>query len=200
MIAFETEHWLNGPVSDSLAKLKKLGLAVDVGANTGEWTVKLANVFDKVIAVEPDYRASSLIPTKANVTLISGAVAESSGTATLYVRERACHNSLLEEHPIGGDGMREVKPVEEKQVVCYSLDDLCPTGADLVKIDIEGGEVAALRGCEDEKSWKRTVFVVECHDTFDAVSEQLVRLGKKVTHVRHPLHAHPGHCWAIGEP
>jgi hypothetical protein len=42
------------------------------------------------------------------------------------------------------------------------------------------------------------VFLVECHDTFDAVAVELQRLGKSVRRLPHPFPGHPGHCWAIG--
>ena len=68
-----------------------------------------------------------------------------------------------------------------------------------MKIDTEGGVLLALAGCRSSDAWGRTFFIVECHDTFDGVEAELKRLGKAVTHVPHPLDAHPGHCWAIGK-
>jgi hypothetical protein len=80
------------------------------------------------------------------------------------------------------------------------MDDLFPDGVDFVKMDIEGGEVAALRGCKKAESWARTAFVVECHDTFAEVREELERLGKSVERIPHPnQYAHPGHCWAVAK-
>jgi FkbM family methyltransferase len=194
-----SEYWLKEPVEAALGRLSVKEIAVDVGANVGTWTEALAKQFDKVFAIEPDERASSQIHEADNVTIIRSAVSDESGNRPLYLRRSTGHNSLLEDHPIGGDGMSHVPAIEKKIVPVYSLDDLFPDGADFVKMDIEGAEVQALAGCENLSSWKRTLFIVECHDAFDDVQEQLVRLGKKVTRIPHPLHAHPGHCWAIAE-
>lgn len=193
------EHWLTEPVTSGIKGLSATSLAVDVGANVGTWAVPLCELFDEVLAFEPDDRNFSQIPTIDNLTTVKVAISDQTGQTPFFIRQSSGHNSLLETHPIGGDGMAPVPVVEEIQVTCLSLDDACENGADLVKIDIEGGEVLALQGCVDVGRWSRTLFVVECHDTFSDVVRELERLGKRVTRIPHPLVSHPGHCWAIGE-
>lgn len=190
------QGWLKGFVDDAVAKLKKRSLAVDVGANVGSWTEDLAVKFDAVIAVEPDERVFPMIPELKNIDLHTVAVGERDGKATLFMRPMATQNSLLEIHPINGDPV-----ISQKTVSVVTLDTLCPEGADFVKIDVEGGEVAALRGCSADGRWDRTFFIVECHDKFQEVEAELVRLKKKVTMIPHPsTGAHPGHCWAAARP
>lgn len=190
------EVWLLPFVSDAVESLDEAALAVDVGANEGTWSTMLAGRFEFVIAVEPDERASSHIPEAENVEVVNGAISDFCGQGELHLRPQALQNSLLKQHPI--DGRAVVGTVE---VLCQTLDSLCPEGADLVKIDIEGGEEAALRGCSGDGRWKRTHFIIECHDTFDSINMELLRLGKRVEKVPHPsIGAHPGHCWAIGTP
>ena len=193
------EFWLTDPVLNAINGLASKSLAVDVGANVGTWAVPLSNLFDEVLAFEPDERNYSQIPTIENLTVVRAAVSDQTGETPFFVRSSSGHNSILEVHPIGGEGMAPVPVVEEKTVSCFSLDDACGNGADFVKIDIEGGEVLALQGCVDVLKWQRSVFLVECHDTFSDVERELARLGKRVTRIPHPLVAHPGHCWAIGE-
>ena len=193
------EYWLEGIVTEAIAALNRRDVAVDVGANTGTWTKPLSSVFERVYAFEPDTRASSLIEPAHNVEVIVAAVADSNSERTFYLREKHGHNSLLEHHPIGGESMCDVPAISEMIVPCVSLEDFLPQGADFVKIDTEGGELLALAGCRSSDAWGRTFFIVECHDTFDGVEAELKRLGKAVTHVPHPLDAHPGHCWAIGK-
>jgi len=194
------EVWLTQPVMDGIGRLRSRALAVDVGANVGTWTQPLSEIFDNVLAFEPDERNFSQLPTAENVLAAKVAISDETGDAEFYLRSSSGHNSLLEVHPIGGDGMRPVPVVEKVIVPCLTLDDACEDGADLVKIDIEGGEVLALRGCLDAGRWARTLFIVECHDTFSEVVEELERLGKRVTRIPHPLgNVHPGHCWAIGQ-
>lgn len=195
-----TEWWLKQIFESALPKFSKREIAVDVGANSGEWTVELAKHFERVYAVEPDGRASSLIPQSANVQVIPAAVSDKSGEATLFKRATTGHNSLLREHPIGGESQAAVPVTEEVSVTAITLDESFPLGSDFVKIDIEGGEIMALAGCSGER-WDRTFFLVECHDTFEEVAAGLTQLGKRVIHVQHPLSgAHPGHCWALGFP
>lgn len=193
------EFWLTEPVMTAINRLSSKSLAVDVGANIGTWSVPLCEMFSEVLAFEPDERNFSQIPTIENLTVVKAAVSDQTGETPFYVRSSSGHNSILEVHPIGGEGMAPVHAIEERQIPCFTLDDSCSSGADLVKIDIEGGEVLALRGCVDVMRWSRTLFVVECHDTFSEVASELARLGKQVTRIPHPLVSHPGHCWAIGE-
>jgi FkbM family methyltransferase len=197
----QSEFWLHQPVAEALARLKAKGLAVDVGANCGEWAASMSQAFEAVIAVEPDKRASASIPTMANLRVVHGAVSDRDGEVTIYMRHTTGHNSLLAVHPIGGGGMAPVPVMEERVVPSYTLDSLLPDGCDFIKIDIEGGETLALQGCSDPAKWSRTVFLVECHDTFSDVERELSRLGKRVTRIPHPYYpaAHPGHCWAIAE-
>lgn len=190
------EHWLEQYVTSCKSKR----VAIDVGANRGEWTSFLAMHFDHVAALEPDPRASAEIPQLPNVSLIEAAVGASTARiATLHLRESPDQNSLLEQHPIGAGGGAPAPAVDTRDVKLVTLDSRFPHGADLVKIDVEGTEVDVLRGCTTRSSWERTRFIVECHDTYPAVEAELVRLGKTVTLIPHPYHAHPGHCWAIGE-
>ena len=193
------ETWLTEPVAEGIRRLATKSLAVDVGANVGTWSVPLCELFEEVLAFEPDERNFSQIPTAENLTVVKAAVSDVTGSTPFYVRASSGHNSILEVHPIGGEGMAPVPVVEEQEIACFTLDDTCDHGADFVKIDIEGGEVLALQGCVDVMKWSRTLFVVECHDTFSDVERELARLGKRVTRIPHPLVAHPGHCWAIGE-
>jgi FkbM family methyltransferase len=193
------EYWLTEPVMSGIEKLESKSLAVDVGANVGTWAVPLCDLFAEVLAFEPDDRNLSQIPRVENLTIVKAAVSDISGQTPFYVRSSSGHNSILPTHPIGGEGMAPVSVIQELQVPCFTLDDTCHQGADFVKIDIEGGEVLALQGCVDVLKWARTMFVVECHDTFSDVERELARLGKRVTRIPHPLVAHPGHCWAIGE-
>ena len=195
------EHWLIDSVGRAIGALSERGVAVDVGANVGNWTKELVQTFDRVLAIEPDERASSQIPEATNLEVILGVAAESDGELVLHKRPSPEQNSLLETHPIGAGSCAPAPVVESVTVPSYSLDSLCPDGADFVKVDVEGAEGSVLRGCSDDGRWDRTAFVVECHNTFDEVSEELQRLNKDVTHIAHPSPAaHRGHCWAVGLP
>jgi FkbM family methyltransferase len=194
------ETWLTEWVEASSGK----SLAVDVGANRGEWTRLLAESgFTRVIAIEPDPRASCHIQESDTVEVVSAAVSseerERLGDVVLYLRPSPDQNSLLESHPIGS----EAWPTSESAVVrCVSMKTICPEGADFVKVDVEGAECEVLSSCTEDGTWDRCTFLVECHDTIEEVLVELKRLRKSVTVVPHPFYpmAHPGHCWAVGVP
>jgi FkbM family methyltransferase len=195
------EFWLANSATRAVAAMGRRGLAIDVGANKGEWTLELAAAFNKVIAFEPDSRVRDGIALPPNCDLRSEAVCEYPGVARFYLRPDAGQNSLLEDHPIGAGGQSAAPVIESVDVPTTSLDLAAPDGADFVKIDVEGAEVLVLRGCKNLQGWSRTFFIVECHNTRPAVAEELWRLGKRVSLVRHIYaSAHPGHCWLIGEP
>lgn len=182
------EKWL-------LEYIPKGELAVDVGANEGDWILDLSNNFKKVIAIEPDERIFCKIPLLYNVELIKGVVGDVDGELEMFLRPHAGHNSLLSKHPIEPEF--KVPVVDILKVKSFRLDTLFPEGADFVKIDTEGFEVNVLQGCE--KNWERTLFIVECHDNYDGVYKELQRLGKSIKRINHPFAGtHPGHCWAIG--
>lgn len=195
------EYWLTNPVTRRIEASPNRNIAVDVGANVGSWCEFLSAYYSLIIAVEPDTRASDLIKIKENIQLVPKAINNYSGTCPIFLRPEPDQNSLLEVHPIGNNVSRDLPPIGSRQIECITLDDLCPSGADFVKIDIEGAEILALEGCKDQERWMHSVFVVECHNTYRKVHEHLLRLRKEIRVIKHPLFgAHPGHCWMIGVP
>lgn len=197
------ETWLIDIVGHSIANLSARELAIDVGANRGSWTAELAKAFMDVVAIEPDERNNLLesVADLENVSVVEAAAWHEDGSVTLHRRESPEQNSILEQHPIGGGACMPAPVIDSVQVSSVRLDTVSPEGADFVKIDVEGAEVEVLKGCVEDGTWDRTVFVVECHGTYDAVVEELERLGKEVTKVPHPyVGAHVGHCWAVGSP
>jgi FkbM family methyltransferase len=182
---------------------ERRGVAADIGANVGSWTSYLSRLFDRVIAYEADERAFAILSESPppRSTCILGAICGSDDPVTFYLRPSAEQSSLLAVHPIGGGGGAPAPAIGESTVDGWTLDRAFPGGADLVKMDIEGGEIEALRACQGPR-WRYATFIVECHDTFDGVEAELQRIGLEVTRVPHPYSnaAHPGHCWAVGRP
>jgi FkbM family methyltransferase len=181
-------------------------VAIDIGANTGEWTRWLANQFDHVLAIEPDPRAYGelLNGLPGNVHHMMVAAGEKHAVADFHLRPDTRQSSLLAEHPIGGAGQEDAPVAQTVSVTTLSLDvlrDVCrqyfgTDEIDFVKIDVEGAEAAVLSGASPEH-FAGTRFLVEIHDTREAVGAQLRRLGRdEVRVIRHPAeNAHPQHFW-----
>lgn len=146
-----------------LAEFLREGMTVcDVGANTGFYTLFFAR------AVGPNGRVYSFEPLPgnseqlarnvrlndlANVTLTSAAVSDRPGTASFEI------GSTPYSGKVGAAGTTQVPTI--------SLDGFISEGnapPDLIKMDIEGGEVAAVRGAEALLSVGRTIFFVALHD------------------------------------
>ena len=120
-------------------------LFCDLGANKGFWTVRAARLFDQVAAVEASADTFTALHENAaelpNVTLHRAAIHETSGQSMSFVNVTNSHASaqLL----LGGSQPEgDVETVET-----ISIDDLVPPGtAALIKLDVEGAEIAALTG------------------------------------------------------
>ncbi|KZY34117.1 methyltransferase FkbM [Roseovarius sp. HI0049] len=118
----------------------------DCGANKGYWTVRAAPLFDRVIAAEAAEATFAALSVNAghlpNVTLHRVAIHAVSGERMTFVNVENSHASarlLSDGKPGPGD---KTETVETRRI-----DDLVPEGVPaLIKLDVEGAEVAALEG------------------------------------------------------
>ena len=162
---------------------------VDVGANVGSYTLSAAKQYEdkgvKIIAVEahPDnYRAlcrNIQINNFGNVKTINKAVSDYRGNVTIYERSHdgsrvdsdlyslydttfLAQNNIL--HP-GGNIL---------QLQCDTLDNmLLDQRVDVMKIDIEGAEVMALKGALNTLKKLRKI-VVEIHGDNNSVVQRIL--------------------------
>ena len=160
------EEWVIGDLMN-LALEGPRRLAIDVGANIGEWSRWLSGRFGCVVAVEPDPRATAMfqhmgVPQKCFILPV--ACGDSCRMDEYQIRHTHEQSSLLREHPIGGADQAEVKTVAAVPVRVVTLDWIADTFAsdsiDLLKIDVEGMEEAVLRGW-DPKALRPWIVVVE---------------------------------------
>ena len=131
-------------------------LAFDIGAHVGNRTRAFAALGCRVVAVEPQPAVAALLRLLAGrlpgVTVVEQAVAERVGRATLAVSDRTPTVSTLtaewrdaREHDTGFAGVEWNRQVE---VETTTLDALIGQFGEpaFVKLDMEGGELAALHG------------------------------------------------------
>lgn len=150
---------LNGE-NDLVSRLRdKLGdqsVVIDVGANVGQWTTSLAQGLrtrPRVFSFEPVpgiyarlVEACERLETAARVTPVCAALSDTSGTAEIHVAGDLAETNSLHHIP----GMTEGGKVE---VELMRGDDFCRDRGidevDVLKLDVEGNEVATMRGFSD---------------------------------------------------
>ena len=158
------------------AILEKLGpedIAIDLGANIGEFTKKMAATGAQIFAFEPDPHAADLLRGKLdkmdNVRILEAAAGTKEETATLYRRnrfdsepDRATKSSSL----FADKSNMDTSSGFEVQVMdfCKFLTDL-DRDIVIIKMDIEGAEVALMEKLLDDPIANRIgAIFVETHE------------------------------------
>jgi FkbM family methyltransferase len=135
-----------------------VGSVIDVGANRGQFALLARSLFPlaPIQAFEPLQAAAErferLFADDPLTRLTRCAIGAATGPATMFVSERPDNSSLL---PIGEAQVRfapGTQRARDEVVTVERLDDVV-TLADLVapvllKLDVQGGELAVLRGAE----------------------------------------------------
>jgi len=141
----------------------------DVGASIGFFTVLGARVVGpegRVVAVEPFPDAADRLRRNvelngfASVTVEQAAVADTSRQGTFVGGEKLVWGWLLREG--------EARGAEGVEVSVVTIDDLVARGTpppSMIKLDVEGAEVLALRGAADTLARIRPAVVCETHGT-----------------------------------
>jgi FkbM family methyltransferase len=169
--AFEGGEFVERDVTalfDELMAETATGAIYDVGANCGWFAVRAARAGRPVRAFEPVPATADVAERNlariagADARVVRAAVAEAAGTATIHLYSSSGNNSLHERtlppgHPLRRTGALEVPVVR--------LDDLVgrpgfPPPA-LIKIDVEGAELAVLRGARETLALHRPSVVLE---------------------------------------
>jgi FkbM family methyltransferase len=151
---------------------------VDVGAHYGWMSMtacRSVGITGKVVAFEPSPPLIEILQynKKANrlqqMEIVPKAVADSAGeTATFYLENRG--NSFLNSLVVHSNESARALPENSTiQVQTVSLDDYCAKAKlqpNAVKIDIEGEELLALRGCSRLLKECKPDFIVAIHPTW----------------------------------
>jgi FkbM family methyltransferase len=153
--SLEWHLWAFGGYEEHFAELFRCLVSsgdrcIDVGANVGVHTVrlaKLAGAAGEVIAIEPDAgvaernRRNIMLNDLANARVINAAASDQTGHMRLYRPDPSDTNrarASLHRHPyLTGD---------TATVPVLTIDEICDGPVTLMKIDVEGHEAAVLRG------------------------------------------------------
>ncbi len=150
-------------------------IAYDVGAHVGYFSVLMGDIVGsggRVIAFEP--RGLNLgylqrhvsVNNCDNIKIVSKAVGDHSGHAKLETRT--------------GSGTGYISDTGDEDVEITSIDELVESGAlpppTFLKIDVEGGEMAVLRGARKVIETQRPRMILATHgDAIDAECRALLR-------------------------
>ena len=158
-----------GNVEKFLEDLKARGFSptgvVDVGANYGNWTAMAAQIFpdSKIIMIEPQEELQRYLSEIANsnekIDLISSAVGSRHGEEIQTIWEDLSGSSFLpkiEDHLLAS-GRQRVTSMTTLDSILDLRPDFTPS---LVKLDIQGYELEALRGGE-RLFGQAEIFIVE---------------------------------------
>ena len=137
-------------------RLKKSPVVFDVGANVGGYIEALLNVFDKIEihAFEPVYvnfqELSDKYANNPQVNLIQKGIGDQNAAHTIYLNPElgsmaSIYDRRLEHHHL------EINATESIEVI--TIDKYCENNrlenTDFLKLDIEGHELAALKGAKN---------------------------------------------------
>ncbi len=178
------------------ALVRRLGpgdVVYDIGANLGFFSLiaaRLVGPEGRVFAFEPAPENVEAIRSNAelnridNVVVIPCAVSSRAGTARLQIVDDQSWSRLEEfgEHP-------DTERVLEVETV--AIDDLVESGElpppALVKIDVEGAELAVLDGMRATIERHRPAIVCELHDTNAEVADAFAADGYRVVNLEGPV-------------
>jgi FkbM family methyltransferase len=181
---------------DILSKvLEKLNLknkkttVYDIGANIGIyslWFAKNLSPDSVIYAFEPSPQVKNQLKSNIelnlfqNIDVVELACSDQTGNVKFFIASDHHCSSLNQEWAIGVD--KDINIGEKIIVECTTLDDFCygqelHKKPDFIKMDIEGGGVFALKGCDRCINESQPILLVESHipDEDKAISDLVVR-------------------------
>ena len=138
------------------------GLAIDIGANRGLYSYKLAQLYDWVAAFEPNQGiASELAALKSpRIELHSVALSSERGPGLLHIphneKEELDGWGSLDPHSCPGATGSRTCSVKRQTLDDFSLRDVA-----FIKIDVEGHELAVLQGARNTLAISDPVILIE---------------------------------------
>jgi FkbM family methyltransferase len=149
-------------------RLRAGGVVFDLGVNSGGFSRLVASRCRRVIGFEPDPSWAGRLELPANVTLIHKAIAAKPGRLPLHLNPVTCSSLHY------GDSNAATAEVEA--ITLAEALALEPAGRiELIKMDIEGEEIAVLRDAPEELFDRVAQMTVEFHDFIDPASVPAIR-------------------------
>lgn len=158
-----------------LKRVNSSFLFVDCGANVGDISDLFLSKGASVKSFEPDLLAHSYLQRRfagrEGIELINKAVADSDGKAMFYYHKERLNKEGIE-FTVSSSLLKEKKNVDNMHGVEVETVDLCRyidslgRKVDILKMDIEGEEIAVLNKMITEETYKKVgLILVETHET-----------------------------------
>ena len=179
------------------------GVFLDVGAHVGRWALRMARRSQKVIAVEanPDtaavLRAHVEMNRLGNVDVLQVAAWDTKAFLALDDPNRQANGGSTRVLEHGGGVKVRARRLDE---LLSSYDRI-----DLVKLDVEGADLRALRGMTETLTRCRPAMIVERHDIYGyyqlgELTDLIESLGYRWEHLEIPLPGGTTAPYLICEP
>lgn len=186
----------------------------DAGANRGDTSLRYLELFPKasIFAFEPFPASFEILNLRLakekNVFGFQKAVGEKSGRETLFINKNVDTNSLLKSGKIGLSSDRQVANISGINVQVCTLDEFCGENninfIDILKLDIQGGELAALKGAKNLLSEKKIKLIYsetyfrqqyEEQPLFHDISKYLEQFGYAIQDFYNPIYGKNSLAW-----
>ncbi len=128
----------------------------DVGANIGDTAISYHQLFPaaKIYAFEPFPASFTSLSDRVSgiskIRTFQNGIADRSGKMKFYVNHNTSTNSLLVPQKMGLSSDKQVANKNNIEVEVITIDNFCEANniiaIDILKLDIQGGELAALKG------------------------------------------------------
>jgi FkbM family methyltransferase len=169
-LMFKISLWRKGKYEREVDILKYLiqpsRMAIDIGANIGYYTYHMLKYTDKIMVFEPNplpaAKLRRLFGTKARIEQV--ALSDKSDKITMYIPMRA--GQMI--HMLGSvdlnNPVRNDNDAHALEVAARRLDDYQLENVGFIKIDVEGHELAVLKGAYELLTRDRPSLLIEAEE------------------------------------